>query len=43
MCAIAEDRVKRQAMSEAAQRFAAQHRGATRRTLDRLRPFVSAR
>ena len=43
MCAIAEDGVKRQAMSEAAQRFAAQHRGATQRTLDRLKPFVSAR
>jgi 3-deoxy-D-manno-octulosonic-acid transferase len=43
MCAIAEDRTKRQAMSEAAQRFAAQHRGATQRTLDRLKPFVSAR
>ena len=42
MCAIAEDGVKRQAMSEAAQRFAAQHRGATQRTLDRLKPFVSA-
>jgi 3-deoxy-D-manno-octulosonic-acid transferase len=42
MCAIAEDDAKRQAMSEAAQRFAAQHRGATQRTLDRLRPFVSA-
>jgi 3-deoxy-D-manno-octulosonic-acid transferase len=43
MCAIAEDGVKRQAMSEAAQRFAAQHRGATQRTLDRLKPLVSAR
>jgi 3-deoxy-D-manno-octulosonic-acid transferase len=42
MCAIAEDGAKRQAMTEAAQRFAAQHRGAAQRTLDRLRPFVSA-
>ncbi|MGE5162102.1 MAG: 3-deoxy-D-manno-octulosonic acid transferase, partial [Betaproteobacteria bacterium] len=42
MCAIAEDAAKRRTMSEAAQRFAAQHRGATQRTLDRLRPFVSA-
>jgi 3-deoxy-D-manno-octulosonic-acid transferase len=42
MCAIAEDGAKRQAMSEAALRFAAQHRGATQRTLDRLTPFVSA-
>jgi len=43
MCAIAEDGAKRVAMSEAALRFAAQHRGATQRTLDRLKPFVSAR
>jgi 3-deoxy-D-manno-octulosonic-acid transferase len=42
MYAIAEDGAKRQAMSAAALRFAAQHRGATQRTLDRLRPFVSA-
>ena len=43
MRAIAADGAKRRAMSEAAQRFAAQHRGATQRTLDRLKPFVSAR
>jgi len=43
MRAIAEDGARRQSMSEAAQRFAAQHRGATQRTLDRLKPFVSAR
>jgi 3-deoxy-D-manno-octulosonic-acid transferase len=43
MRAIAEDGARRQSMSAAAQRFAAQHRGATQRTLDRLKPFVSAR
>jgi len=43
MDAIAEDAGKRQSMSEAAQRFAAQHRGATARTLERITPFVSAR
>ncbi|HET9024068.1 MAG TPA: lipid IV(A) 3-deoxy-D-manno-octulosonic acid transferase [Burkholderiaceae bacterium] len=42
MCVIAEDGAKRQAMSEAAQRFAEKHRGATQRTLERLKPFVSA-
>ena len=43
MRAIAADSGKRQSMSEAAQRFAAQHRGATARTLERITPFVSAR
>ena len=41
MHAIAEDLARRQAMSEAALRFAAQHRGATERTLQRLTSFVS--
>jgi 3-deoxy-D-manno-octulosonic-acid transferase len=42
MHAIAEDAVRRQAMSEAALRFAAQHRGATERTLQRITTFVSS-
>jgi 3-deoxy-D-manno-octulosonic-acid transferase len=42
MHAIAEDAARRQAMSDAAQRFAARHRGATQRTLDRLTTFVSS-
>lgn len=42
MHAIAGDSARRQAMSEAALRFAAQHRGATARTLQRLEPFISA-
>jgi 3-deoxy-D-manno-octulosonic-acid transferase len=41
MIDIADDESKRQAMSAAAQRFAARHRGATQRTLERLMPFVS--
>ncbi len=42
MLAIAENRARRAAMSDAARRFAAQHRGATQRTLERITPFVSA-
>jgi 3-deoxy-D-manno-octulosonic-acid transferase len=42
MHAIADDASKREAMSDSAQRFAARHRGATERTLERLTPFVSA-
>ena len=41
MQAIAEDAPRRQSMSEAALRFAEQHRGATARTLQRLAPFIS--
>jgi 3-deoxy-D-manno-octulosonic-acid transferase len=41
MHAIAEDAAKRQEMADAALRFAAQHRGATARTLERLAPFIS--
>jgi 3-deoxy-D-manno-octulosonic-acid transferase len=41
MRAIASDPAIRQAMSAAALRFAARHRGATARTLERLMPFVS--
>jgi 3-deoxy-D-manno-octulosonic-acid transferase len=42
MHAIAEDGARRQAMSDAALRFAARHRGATERTLQRLTTFVSS-
>jgi 3-deoxy-D-manno-octulosonic-acid transferase len=41
MQAVTEDATKRKAMSDAALRFAAQHRGATARTLDRLASFIS--
>jgi len=41
MRSIASDPAQRQSMSAAALRFAAQHRGATARTLERLMPFVS--
>ena len=41
MQAIAGDVSRRQSMSDAALRFAAQHRGATARTLERLAPFIS--
>ena len=37
---IAENPMRRQAMSTAALKFAAQHRGATARTLERLAPFI---
>jgi 3-deoxy-D-manno-octulosonic-acid transferase len=39
--AIAEDAGRRQAMREAALAFAAQHRGATARTLQRLEAFIA--
>jgi 3-deoxy-D-manno-octulosonic-acid transferase len=42
MHAIAEDGARRQAMGDAALRFAARHRGATERTLQRLTTFVSS-
>jgi 3-deoxy-D-manno-octulosonic-acid transferase len=42
MHAIAEDAAKRQEMGDAALRFAAQHRGATARTLERLAPFIAS-
>ena len=42
MQAIAEDAPRRQSMSDAALRFAAQHRGATARTLEQLAPFISS-
>jgi 3-deoxy-D-manno-octulosonic-acid transferase len=42
MHAIAEDAAKRQEMADAALRFAAQHRGATARTLERLAPFIAS-
>ncbi|MGZ9031988.1 MAG: 3-deoxy-D-manno-octulosonic acid transferase, partial [Burkholderiaceae bacterium] len=42
MHAISEDAARRQAMGDAALRFAARHRGATERTLQRLTTFVSS-
>ena len=41
MLAIAQDAARRDAIGEAGKRFAAQHRGATQRTLERITPFVS--
>jgi 3-deoxy-D-manno-octulosonic-acid transferase len=40
MASIANDRVRRQQMSEAALKFTAAHRGATARTLARLAPLI---
>jgi 3-deoxy-D-manno-octulosonic-acid transferase len=40
MASIANDRVRRQQMSEAALKFTATHRGATARTLARLAPLI---
>jgi 3-deoxy-D-manno-octulosonic-acid transferase len=42
MQAIVDDAARRQSMREAALAFAARHRGATARTLERLAPFISA-
>jgi 3-deoxy-D-manno-octulosonic-acid transferase len=39
---ISSDAARRRAMSEAAQRFAARHRGATERAVQRLAPFIDA-
>jgi 3-deoxy-D-manno-octulosonic-acid transferase len=41
MHAIVDDPARRQAMRDAALKFAAQHRGATARTLERLAPFIA--
>ena len=41
MLAIAQDAARREAIGEAGKRFAAQHLGATQRTLERIKPFVS--
>ncbi len=42
MASIANDRSRRQQMSEAALRFTGAHRGATARTLARLAPLIEA-
>lgn len=42
MASIAGDPARRRHMSEAALRFAAAHRGATARTIERLAPFIEA-
>lgn len=42
MQAISADAARRRTMSEAAQRFAARHRGATERAVQRLVPFIDA-
>lgn len=42
MASIANNRARREQMSEAALRFAATHRGATARTIERLAPFIEA-
>jgi 3-deoxy-D-manno-octulosonic-acid transferase len=42
MRAISSDAMRRRAMSEAARRFAARHRGATERAVQRLAPFIDS-
>ncbi len=42
MRAISSDATRRRAMSDAARRFAARHRGATERAVQRLAPFIDA-